>query len=283
MLELHPSSLVLVGASVLQGRACSACCAVWSPDLSFRHALSMCVCAQLGAAACCKGARPVSAATHSSLPCSAPPRPFPAWWGLLDGLVSVLCGAAVGAWVDSQPRLVAASRMYLLQNSSLAASAAAALGLLWSGVRSGPLFWAGLAVTMAAGSASTLGALGSTLSGEGGGGAGVFGWGCWLADQGSVWALTQWCECSTRLLLPTTAANPNPLLCSGARVDKDAVRRGQRGAGAAECGDEADRPDLPHCLPHSCGPRHAGGGADLQAPFRCCVLLCSVYLAGMCS
>ncbi|PRW32971.1 TPR repeat-containing isoform B [Chlorella sorokiniana] len=89
-----------------------------------------------------------------------------AWWGLLDGLVSVLCGAAVGAWVDSQPRLHAASRMYLLQNSCVAASAAAALGLLWSSVRSGPLFWAGLVVTMAAGSASTLGALGSALSVE---------------------------------------------------------------------------------------------------------------------
>lgn len=92
--------------------------------------------------------------------------PCAAWWGLLDGLVSVLCGAAVGAWVDAQPRLVAASRMYMLQNVCVVASAVAALALLWSGVRAGPLFWGGLALTMAAGSASTLGALGSTLSGE---------------------------------------------------------------------------------------------------------------------
>ena len=86
-------------------------------------------------------------------------------WGLLDGAVSVLAGAAVGAWVDRQPRLAAATRMYLLQNAAVAASAAAALSLLLSGVRSGPAFWAGLAATVGAGSASTLGALGSTLSG----------------------------------------------------------------------------------------------------------------------
>ena len=55
----------------------------------------------------------------------------------------------------------------------MAASAAAALGLLWSTVRSGPMFWAGLAVTMTAGSASTLGALGSTLSGKQ----------CWAATE----------------------------------------------------------------------------------------------------
>lgn len=86
-------------------------------------------------------------------------------WGLLDGALSVLCGAAVGAWVDRQPRLVAASRMYLLQNSCVALSAATALALLWSSVRTGAAYWAGLALTMAAGSVSTLGALGSTLSG----------------------------------------------------------------------------------------------------------------------
>lgn len=89
-----------------------------------------------------------------------------ALWGLVDAAVSVLLGASVGTWVDSQPRLAAASRMYLLQNGCLAVSAATALGLLWSGVRQGPLFAAGLAATMAAGSLSTLGALGSTLSVE---------------------------------------------------------------------------------------------------------------------
>lgn len=62
--------------------------------------------------------QPAAALLEPSSPCITgalqPPR-FAAWWGLLDGLVSVLCGAAIGAWVDSQPRLRAASRMYLLQ------------------------------------------------------------------------------------------------------------------------------------------------------------------------
>lgn len=91
---------------------------------------------------------------------------FVALWGLLDSALAAACGGAVGAWVDRQPRLAAASRMYLLQNICVAASAATALALLLSGARSGMLYWLGLAVTMAAGSASTLGALGSTLSGQ---------------------------------------------------------------------------------------------------------------------
>lgn len=89
-----------------------------------------------------------------------------ALWGLLDSALTAACGGAVGAWVDRQPRLAAASRMYLLQNCCVAASAGTALVLLLSGARSGLLYWLGLVVTMAAGSASTLGALGSTLSGQ---------------------------------------------------------------------------------------------------------------------
>ncbi|KAL4422722.1 hypothetical protein ABPG75_008919 [Micractinium tetrahymenae] len=91
---------------------------------------------------------------------------FVALWGLLDSALAAACGGAVGAWVDRQPRLAAASRMYLLQNCCVAASAATALALLLSRARSGALYWLGLGVTMAAGSASTLGALGSTLSVE---------------------------------------------------------------------------------------------------------------------
>ena len=89
-----------------------------------------------------------------------------ALWGLLDAALSVLCGAAIGGWVDRQPRLVAASRMYLLQNSMVALSAATALALLWSSAREGALYWAGLALTMGAGAVSTLGAMGGALSGE---------------------------------------------------------------------------------------------------------------------
>lgn len=91
---------------------------------------------------------------------------FVALWGLLDSALAATCGGAVGAWVDRQPRMVAAARMYLLQNCCVAASAATALALLLSEARSGLLYWLGLAMTMAAGSASTLGALGSTLSGQ---------------------------------------------------------------------------------------------------------------------
>lgn len=76
-------------------------------------------------------------------------------------------------------------------------------------------------------------------------------------------------------LLTTSAAHaclaaaqpgaPSRPLRSGAGVDQDAVRQRQRGAGAAECGDEADRPHLPHCIPNSRGPHYAGeaaAGAD---------------------
>ena len=87
-------------------------------------------------------------------------------WGLLDAALSVACGPALGAWVDRQPRLRAASRMYLLQNSMIGASATIALCLLWSPRHEGALFWVGVAATMAAGSLSTVGARGSTLSGK---------------------------------------------------------------------------------------------------------------------
>lgn len=89
-----------------------------------------------------------------------------ATWGLLDAALSVIGGAAVGRYVDGQPRLVAASHMYLLQHGMLSASASAALALLWSGVRKGMLFWTGLVTVISAGAFSTLGALGSTLSVE---------------------------------------------------------------------------------------------------------------------
>ena len=64
------------------------------------------------------------------------------------------------------PRLQAACSMLLLQNSMVAVSAAAALVLLWTSVRAGPLFYSLLALAMAAGSVSSLGSLGSTLSVE---------------------------------------------------------------------------------------------------------------------
>ena len=66
----------------------------------------------------------------------------------------------------STPRLHAASRLYLLQNSGVAVSACTALGLLATGVRSGPVFWALLAATVASGCLASVGGMGSTLSVE---------------------------------------------------------------------------------------------------------------------
>lgn len=40
-------------------------------------------------------------------------------FGLLDAAVSVVFGASVGQWVDRTDRLLAAQRMYLLQNSEV--------------------------------------------------------------------------------------------------------------------------------------------------------------------
>lgn len=64
------------------------------------------------------------------------------------------------------PRLQAACTMLMLQNSMVAASATAALALLWGGAREGPLFYSLLAVAMAAGAVSSLGSMGSTVSVE---------------------------------------------------------------------------------------------------------------------
>ncbi|KAI3430443.1 hypothetical protein D9Q98_005038 [Chlorella vulgaris] len=88
-------------------------------------------------------------------------------WGLVDAAAAVAFGGALGRYVDGcLSRVQAASQMYVLQNAMLVISAVASLLLLWSDVRSGPAFWAALLVMMGAGAASTLGALGSTLSVE---------------------------------------------------------------------------------------------------------------------
>jgi iron-regulated transporter 1 len=88
-------------------------------------------------------------------------------WGLVDAAAAVAFGGALGRYVDGcLSRVQAASQMYVLQNAMLVISAVASLLLLWSDVRSGPAFWAALLVMMGAGAASTLGALGSTLSGK---------------------------------------------------------------------------------------------------------------------
>eukprot|EP00887_Chlorella_sp_A99_P000187 scaffold13.g187.t1 len=87
-------------------------------------------------------------------------------FGLLDSAIQVVFGASVGSWVDRTERLVAAQRMYMLQNSMVALSALASLLLLWTGARAGALYWACLLAALGAGAASSLGALGATLSVE---------------------------------------------------------------------------------------------------------------------
>ena len=64
------------------------------------------------------------------------------------------------------PRLQAATRLICMQNVAVAVSALASLALLWGGITAGPLFYAFMALAMAAGSVSSLGSLGNSLSVE---------------------------------------------------------------------------------------------------------------------
>lgn len=84
--------------------------------------------------------------------------------GLLDSLVLVVFGSAVGSYVGSRTCLAAARGMYLLQNSMGALSAAIMLGLLWSPAVAGfeRWRWGTLALALVAGSANRLGAFGMT-------------------------------------------------------------------------------------------------------------------------
>jgi len=90
-------------------------------------------------------------------------------FGLCDAAAVVVGGPAVGAFVDSTPRLNAASRMYVLQNTMVAACAITCILLLWTTGGDefrGILYWGLVVIAVATGSASSIGSLGASLSVE---------------------------------------------------------------------------------------------------------------------
>jgi hypothetical protein len=56
-----------------------------------------------------------------------------ALYGLLDALVKLVTGSAIGSYIDRTERWPAATLMYLLQNGCIAASAVTAALLIWLG------------------------------------------------------------------------------------------------------------------------------------------------------
>jgi solute carrier family 40 (iron-regulated transporter), member 1 len=101
-------------------------------------------------------------------------------FGLCDAAAVVIFGPAVGTFVDSMPRLKAASTMYIIQNTAVAVSAASCLTLVfkWGTLANtsaaaaatsphhGVAYWIFVVIAMVTGSISSIGALGATLSVE---------------------------------------------------------------------------------------------------------------------
>jgi hypothetical protein len=88
-------------------------------------------------------------------------------FGLVDSGLLVILGPAMGAFVDSTPRLRAACLAYAVQGVAVAASAAVILVLLAAKeLRQGPVFLALVALAMAAGALGSAGASAATLSVE---------------------------------------------------------------------------------------------------------------------
>lgn len=87
-------------------------------------------------------------------------------YGLADSGAQVLTGAAVGSYLSRTGRLRGASRMYMMQNAAVAASAAAVFPLLSGSPPAGLMFWVATCITIACGSISSVGAMGSTLAVE---------------------------------------------------------------------------------------------------------------------
>lgn len=97
-------------------------------------------------------------------------------FGLCDAAAVVILGPAVGSFLDKTPRLRAACTMYVAQNACVAISAAACLALVlkWGSAATavvvtahgGIIYWIFVVVAIMAGSLSSVGALGATLSVE---------------------------------------------------------------------------------------------------------------------
>lgn len=88
-------------------------------------------------------------------------------FGLCDAATIALFGPAIGTLVDSIPRLRAACIMYIVQNVAVFTSAVMCLALLWRPEHFGDTtYWVLVSCAIAAGSVSSLGALGASLSVE---------------------------------------------------------------------------------------------------------------------
>ncbi|GBF99021.1 hypothetical protein Rsub_11825 [Raphidocelis subcapitata] len=91
-------------------------------------------------------------------------------YGLMDNLVRVVAGAAVGRYIDRTERLPGATAMYLLQNGCILTSAAAAAALIWlarGGGRVAPqIYWPLMCVVVFVGSSGSVGSVGAAAAVE---------------------------------------------------------------------------------------------------------------------
>jgi solute carrier family 40 (iron-regulated transporter), member 1 len=89
-----------------------------------------------------------------------------ALFGLADAGAQLLFVPVIGTYLDRTPRLKGACAMYALQNTAVAVSAAAALCILNLHLEGGPAFDLLVGLAIAAGSLSSVGAAGATITVE---------------------------------------------------------------------------------------------------------------------
>ncbi|MEW5318688.1 MAG: hypothetical protein WDW38_009890 [Sanguina aurantia] len=87
-------------------------------------------------------------------------------YGLLDNVVRVLCGAAVGTYIDRTDLVTSATHMLVFQNSCIIISAACGVALLQASFTSAALFWLPISGMMGAGACSSIGSSGVQISVE---------------------------------------------------------------------------------------------------------------------
>lgn len=89
-------------------------------------------------------------------------------FGLVDAAVVTMFSPLIGKYIDHTERLTAATRMYLLQNFTVAVSAGSGLVLLWRGVDAPrtAVYWIFVVLSIITGALSSLGATGASLSVE---------------------------------------------------------------------------------------------------------------------
>ncbi|MEW5305959.1 MAG: hypothetical protein WDW36_008468 [Sanguina aurantia] len=87
-------------------------------------------------------------------------------YGLLDNGVRVLCGAAVGTYIDRTDLVTSATHMLVFQNSCIIISAVCGVALLQASFASTALFWLPISGMMGAGACSSIGSSGVQISVE---------------------------------------------------------------------------------------------------------------------